>query len=1104
MVAELEEKHGNFVAGLEEKHKVEIVKLGEGHREMVAELEEKHKEEMIKLEEVHKKVVAELEENHTEVVAGLEAKQNLEEGHKEMVAELEKRHADFVAVLEEQHKAEMIKLEEGHKEMMTELEKRHAAVVAELEDQHKVEVVKLGEDHKEEVAKLGEQHKEEVAKLKEGHKEVVVRLGEQHKEEVTELGEKHKVEIVKLEEGHAAVVRELEKKNASLLDMVEENHKNEMSKLKEEHKESASDLIEKLYQKDEEVKNSNNKIEELTNVIKDLNDSIMCYKKQILEEVEKTNEYNEEINKLKVAQNEMKDMNDKKILEKENEIKKLNKQLSNYKIFETKESTYRNYEMGINENKERIIVDSVGKENISESDVEGKGGNLKMILSLKKKERNIFSVSDNKNENSELVDSIKSAYINKIEMYKKEIKDNGKNIEDLKNKILDMSNELINLENIKKVLTDENDNLKKEMEIKNNKLNEKEKNENTEILNLNDDIIKLKKDIFEWKNEEEKWTRENIKLKNDIEQINKEYKIKEETLMIKFNENINEVSSLKNQIEIEKTKLEELNKNYELLLAEKKEKNLSTPNVNNKIGENNMLEHTDSKENNLNKKNEDKTGDDVNCEKTNDQTKEISYLKDEIKKISMLYGEELNRKNSYDEKVKNLTNELKELKIRNKKGEEAIAELNKLKNIKEKNKSVKKNDELSNSSIIMKEGDKDIAYVSNDDKMQKNWKENLVLKLKEKPDLWDNINSLEKENFRVMSIVKENKNMHNDKIVGVYSYFRSYEKELKNDMLVICLVLKDILSVLFLNDNFVNLFEKVDKILWKQMYIPKEIKIIFLRYFNFLDKLRNYVKCVNEEYNNNERYDDSWALFQTYLETASNLKKEMIYYVLEKAEKDSCENSSSNIDKTKISDILNFSKDSIRLKTIAQLRKELNFERQAKNILNYDYQIILNKYHECLRKLKIVKNMAKELDFNYNVSSKFSIKKELEMCSDENDELKYNNIKDNEEKNDSTKDPKHNNLIKKIINLQRNKKIEKKKNNLGNEINTMYPGDTIPKGKIITTNDNSKQNEILKKKENINNNIIHKNIYTGQVKNIFNEPVERKVRISFVHKSPFS
>lgn len=307
-----------------------------------------------------------------------------------------------------------------------------------------------------------------------------------------------------------------------------------------------------------------------------------------------------------------------------------------------------------------------------------------------------------------------------------------------------------------------------------------------------------------------------------------------------------------------------------------------------------------------------------------------------------------------------------------------------------------------------------------------------------------------------------------------------------------------------LNDNFVNLFEKIDKILWKQMYIPKEIKILFLQYFRFLDKLRNYVKSVNAEYNNNERYDESWALFQTYLETGSNLKKEMIYFVLEKAENYNCENNNVHFDKAKITDILNFSKDTIRLKTIAQLRKELNFERQSKNILNYDYHFILNKYHECLRKFKIVKNMAKELDFNYNVSGKFSIKKELDIYPNENDEFKYYRIKNDEGIYDNIKGSKENNLIKKIINLQKNKKIEKKNNNFGNEINTMYPGDTISKGKIFTTNNNSKQNEKLKKKENMNNSIIHKNVYSDQIKNIFNETIERDVKISFVHKSPFS
>ncbi|ETB57035.1 hypothetical protein YYC_04885 [Plasmodium yoelii 17X] len=227
---------------------------------------------------------------------------------------------------------------------------------------------------------------------------------------------------------------------------------------------------------------------------------------------------------------------------------------------------------------------------------------------------------------------------------------------------------------------------------------------------------------------------------------------------------------------------------------------------------------------------------------------------------------------------------------------------------------------------------------------------------------------------------------------------------------------------------------------------------------------------------------------------SNNLKKEMIYFVLEKAENDNCENSNASFNKEKITDILNFSKDSIRLKTIAQLRKELKFEREAKNILNYDYHFILNKYHECLRKLKIVKNMAKELDFSYNVNGKFSIKKELEIYSNENNEFEYDKIKNNEEKNDNIKDSKENNLIQKIINLQKNKKIEKKNNNFGNEINTMYPGDTISKGKNFITNNNSKQNEKLKKKENIiNNNIIHNNVYPDQIKNIFNETVERKV-----------
>ncbi|SBT31916.1 repetitive organellar protein, putative (ROPE) [Plasmodium ovale wallikeri] len=555
-----------------------------------------------------------------------------------------------------------------------------------------------------------------------------------------------------------------------------------------------------------------------------------------------------------------------------------------------------------------------------------------------------------------------------------------------------------------------------------------------------------------------------------------------------------------------------------------------------------------------------------NDSQVEERESEISRLRDEVNRLSLLYSNEINEKNSYDIRVKELTMKLKELEARDKENKEMIASLRKMtkvvdgKKLQEREKSSCENPNLENNpstgGITEKRGN--VNEHMKDITDEKKGEVSLAI-YGINNSMLGSENKVERNSFRLMKIVHESKNVGSNKIVGSYLYSKNEEdlfvvgninvdaerEEVKkadaNVFPVVCILLNDLLNVLFLNESFSQLFEKINKTLWKHMFLPEEIKSFILRYFNFLNKLRDYIKSTNDQFNN-EKYDDFWFMLQNYLEASSNIKREMIYFILEKNEEELYDASNSD-NKTskgrKITDVINFSKDKIRLQTIAQLRKELNFERKAKIILNRDYHLLLYKYHDCLKKLKRVKNMVKKLNLCDTARGKYAPNREINMYSDSSNENGINSSRSNHSSGDEYaasgfKDcvmssgrkktelsSREHALINNIVNMRRSQRMGRNNTTVGKgEIiarEVMRRAQVRTEGEVTAKQEATPNRGVMLMGGDINEDHIasptninncswiqFKHTYDlSKMKNIYNEPVDERRKISFVHRSPF-
>ncbi|GAB65067.1 hypothetical protein PCYB_042710 [Plasmodium cynomolgi strain B] len=711
-----------------------------------------------------------------------------------------------------------------------------------------------------------------------------------------------------------------------------------------------------------------------------------------------------------------------------------------------------------------------------------------------------------------------------------------------------------------------------------------------------------KEEVAKWEADAAKWREEAEELRSSANQMNEEFYSKENNYMLKLNENIgviqklkdsidahekekenyvSEIKDLRNQFEVLKLKHDALSKDYDALSGTYKELEgkKSPPNGDDhtRDGENKLsilnenCEMDQAEEVNDNPgvpKSEIATKRDDSALVVNEYINEIAHLKEEINRLSLLYSNELNEKNSSDIRIKGLLNQLKELEVRDKENEEKIAALTKMnEKMKTKNEKLKSGKWLSRkdrvpneqASVAEEEGEK---VFPPDVKEKKNLES-------------EHVNTLEENEYRVMRIIDESNSEGGGQIIGSYLYSRKVENlhaingvkkadapvDQKNAITVVCLILSEMLSLLFLNDQFVKNFEQINKNLWKLIYIPEEIKALLLKYFCFMNKLRNYAKKVhgkvdnqrqddeqrhhdgqrhhdNQRNDDNQRYDDSWFLFQNYLESSSSIKRDMVHFILEEKENELAElgeHSGGGVSRGKISDILNFSKDEMRLKTIAQLRRDLNFEKKSKILLSRDYQLLLYKYQECVRKLKRVKNMIRQLNLNDSSNrGSFALNKELDKYSDMSDEKCFNlegdddvshgNYKncilyDNDNNNNNNDDNNNNNnnntklgsrenvLINEIINLRKAQNV--RRNNLTNWSRHSMGGRchedashavrAMVSGPKITSQNNFTHTNRLSNAPKISAHLDD----MKKMKNIFNEFVECRGDITFVHRSPF-
>ncbi|GAW79579.1 hypothetical protein, conserved [Plasmodium gonderi] len=759
------------------------------------------------------------------------------------------------------------------------------------------------------------------------------------------------------------------------------------------------------------------------------------------------------------------------------------------------------------------------------------------------------------------------------------------------------------------------------------KANEEIERLSEEVLKMKKEEMKSREEITKWEEEAANWKKELEDLKNSSDKMNAEFYTKENNYMLKLNENlgviqnfkdlinenekekekyISDINNLKNEFEVLKLKHDELTKEYDSLngmYKSEKSKNHLTPDDEviskdeNKSSEQNENYEKDKRncDDNMNtckssrRLNEQDAGNTLNDQSegsncvyfipnsetetkrdesalvVNDYINEIAHLKEEINRLSLLYSNELNRKNSCDIKSVDLMNEVKELEMKDKENKKRILSLTKI------NEKMKiQNEKLKSRKFLSKKEesahlDENLESKSGgaenlgNDRIMDDQMDDVVGERTEEMmhllDVREKVKELEGNNFRLMKILHERNSTQGEKIIGSYLYSKNVEdlyaignvnntdveSAQENTITVVCIIVNEILSILFLNDKFVNTFEKINRNLWKLMYIPEEIRVLIFKYFYFLDKLRNYVKSLNEKLSN-ERYDDSWFLFQNYLETASNIKREMMYFILEEknreeiVEKDGeCEdvdyNNSNSTKRGKIIDILNFSKDEMRLKTIAQLRKDLNFEKKSKNMLNRDYHLLLYKYQECMRKLRRVRNMIKELNLNDSTNrADFALNRELDKYSEmsnenyfsvEKDEVLYTNYKDcilHDDNKNTILESQENVLTNSIINLRKIQNVKKNnnnpqillsKNNLINSnlhITSRKCGEDAftHKGEMHSRPKTMDKNRLTNKYNRLGNTPkINYLDDMKKVKNIFNEFVGEKRDIIFVHKSPF-
>ncbi|SBS80847.1 repetitive organellar protein, putative (ROPE) [Plasmodium ovale curtisi] len=711
---------------------------------------------------------------------------------------------------------------------------------------------------------------------------------------------------------------------------------------------------------------------------------------------------------------------------------------------------------------------------------------------------------------------------------------------------------------------------------------------------------------------------ENIGVIQNLKDSINEHKTELTNMQNEKKSYINEINSLKNKLEIINLEYYELNKNFVLLKeVQKRRENKdrlksSSPCGNEKSGEcvdNNTdtkagiqscMENKSRKENTYEQKKGDNfegskedsgvrsasessmrnitgSGNDKGNDKDNgngndndsqveERESEISRLRDEVNRLSLLYSNEINEKNSYDIRVKELTMKLKELEARDKENKEMIASLRKMskvldgKKLQEGEKSSCVNPNLENNpstcGITEKRGNvnEHVKDITNEKKGEVSL---AILGINN--SMLGSGNKVERDSFRLMKIVHESKNVSSNKIVGSYLYSKNEEdlfvvgninvdaeradvkKEDANAFPVVCILLNDLLNVLFLNESFSQLFEKINKTLWKHMFLPEEIKSFILRYFNFLNKLRDYIKSINDQFNN-EKYDEFWFMLQNYLEASSNIRREMIYFILEKKEEELYDTSNSD-NKTskgrKITDVINFSKDKIRLQTIAQLRKELNFERKAKIILNRDYHLLSYKYQDCLKKLKRVKNMVKKLNLFDTARGNYAPNRELNMYSDSSNENVINSscsnhssgyeyaasgfkncvMSDGRKKTELSR--REHALINSIVNMRRSQRMGRNHTTAGK--GEVIAREVMRRGQVRAGGEATARQEATPNRgvmlmggdidegqnaspTNINNCswIQFKHTHDlSKMKNFYNEPVDERRKISFVHRSPF-
>ncbi|ETW51748.1 hypothetical protein PFMALIP_00173 [Plasmodium falciparum MaliPS096_E11] len=1039
-------------------------------------------------------------------------------------------------------------------------------------------------------------------------------------------------EYINNNKGLKKEVEEKEHKRHSSFNILKSKEKFFKNSIEDKSHELKKKHEKDLLSKDKEIEEKNKKIKELNNDIKKLQDEILVYKKQsnaqqvdhkkkswILLKDKSKEKIKDKENQINVEKNEEKDLK-----KKDDEIRILNEELVKYKTILynlKKDPLLQNQDLlskidinslTINEG---MCVDKI-EEHILDYDEEinkSRSNLFQLKNEICSLTTEVMELNNKKNELIEennklnLVDQGKKKLKKDVEKQKKEIEKLNKQLTKCNKQIDELNEEVekLNNENIE-LITYSND-LNNKFDMKENNLMMKLDENEDNIKKMKSKIDDMEKEIKYREDEKKRNLNEinNLKKKNEdmcikynemnikygdicvkYEEMSLTYKetsLKYEQIKVKYDEKCfqydekcSQYDEIRFQYDEKCFQYDEINKKYGALLNI----NITNKMVDSKVDRNNNeIISVDNKVEGI-----------ANyLKQIFELNEEIIRLKGEINKISLLYSNELNEKNSYDINMKHIQEQLLFLEKTNKENEEKIINLTSQYSDAYK----KKSDESKLCGAQFVDDVNIYGNISNNNIRTNEYKyeEMFDTNIEEKNGmhLSKYIHLLEENKFRCMKIIYENENIKSsNKIIGLYNYSRYYglredlcKEEIvpskignisnKNEnnnkknntcdgydekvTIVLCIILNEIIKFLFLNDEYVLLFEKIHKNVWKRMYIPEEIKFFILKYITLLNNLRDYIISVHNNMKN-EKYDECWFLFQHYFERSSDVRKEMVHFLLERKSQENLISFKSKLkskkEKILTMDILNFSKEHMQLKTIAHLRKEINYEKLSKDTLNRDYNLLLYKYQECVSKLKRVKNLMKEINQNVFIEKYDDISKELDNFSDGYNEQNEQHVMDpillNNNKNKNNKlITEHNNpIINRLTNFTQNRDSKYK-----NKIM-----DDVKQRKINSTMNNTNKNGINiiynhyenLNKPNYNDNInrlnsYHQNIHiansihpnrnqnksflTNQanstysvmknyinsdkpnlngkksVRNIFNEIVDENVNKTFVHKSVF-